>query len=88
MLSGKIALITGGSRGIGRQCALTLAGYHAEVIINYNGSEEKALETVEEIRKIARENKDWAKSDELRDLISQKGYNVKDTKNGVEVNKI
>ena len=41
-----------------------------------------------EQRKIARENKDWAKSDELRDLINQKGYNVKDTKNGVEVIKI
>ena len=41
-----------------------------------------------EQRKIARENKDWAKSDELRDLINQKGYLVKDTKNGVEINKI
>lgn len=50
MLSGKIALITGASRGIGRQCALTLAGYGAEVIINYNGSKEMALKTVEEIQ--------------------------------------
>ena len=40
-----------------------------------------------EQRKKARENKDWAKSDELRDLINQKGYSVKDTKNGVEINK-
>ena len=38
-----------------------------------------------EQRKIARENKDWAKSDELRDLINEKGYNVKDTKNGQEI---
>ena len=45
------------------------------------------LDLVEQ-RKIARENKDWAKSDELRDLINQKGYLVKDTKNGVEINKI
>jgi len=52
MLSGKIALVTGGSRGIGRQCALTLAGYHAEVIINYNGSEQMAKKTVEEIEKM------------------------------------
>ena len=35
-----------------------------------------------EERKIARENKDWSKSDELRDLINQKGYIVKDTKEG------
>ena len=40
-----------------------------------------------EQRRKARENKDWAKSDELRDLINQKGYSVKDTKNGVEINK-
>lgn len=36
-------------------------------------------------RKLARENKDWAKSDELRDLITEKGYIVKDTKNGMEI---
>ena len=40
-----------------------------------------------EQRKIARENKDWAKSDELRDLIAQKGYIVKDTKQGQTVEK-
>ena len=48
-LSGKIALVTGASRGIGRQIALTLAGYGATVIVNYNGSEAKALAVVEEI---------------------------------------
>ena len=42
------------------------------------------LELVEE-RKIARENKDWAKSDELRDLIREKGYEIKDTKEGSEI---
>lgn len=48
-LSGKIALVTGGSRGIGRQIAVTLAGYGATVIVNYNGSPKKAEEVVEEI---------------------------------------
>lgn len=38
-----------------------------------------------EQRKIARQNKDWVKSDELRDLIYQKGYDIKDTANGTEV---
>ena len=47
---------------------------------------EEVLDLVEE-RKIARENKDWAKSDELRDRIREKGYVVKDTKDGMEISK-
>ena len=56
-------------------------------------NQEKSVEIPQEIkelleqRKIARENKDWAKSDELRDLIAQKGYIVKDTKQGQTVEK-
>lgn len=50
MLSGKIALVTGASRGIGRQTAITLASYGATVIVNYNGSKEKAEEVVKEIQ--------------------------------------
>ena len=34
MLTGKIAIVTGASRGIGRQIAKTLAGYGATVIVN------------------------------------------------------
>lgn len=49
MLEGKVALVTGASRGIGRQIALTLAGYGATVIVNYNGSKEKAEAVVAEI---------------------------------------
>ena len=37
-----------------------------------------------ETRKKARENKDWAESDRLRDLILEKGYTIKDTKDGYE----
>lgn len=48
-LSGKIALVTGASRGIGRQIAVTLAGYGAVVVVNYNGSREKAEAVVKEI---------------------------------------
>lgn len=45
---------------------------------------QEILDLVEE-RKQARANKDWAKSDELRDLIQSKGYEIKDSKNGTEV---
>lgn len=47
---------------------------------------EEILELVEQ-RKKAREQKDWGKSDELRDLISNKGYIVKDSKEGMTVEK-
>ena len=48
-LTGKVTLVTGASRGIGRQIALTLAGYGATVIVNYNGSAAKAEAVVNEI---------------------------------------
>ena len=38
-----------------------------------------------EIRQKARENKDWAESDRIRDEITKMGYMIKDTKNGYEL---
>ena len=48
---------------------------------------QEVLDLVEQ-RKVARSEKNWAESDRLRDLIIEKGYNVKDTKDGVEVSKL
>lgn len=49
MLENKVALVTGGSRGIGREIAITLASYGAMVVVNYCGSKEKAEDVVKEI---------------------------------------
>lgn len=51
MLTEKIALVTGASRGIGKEIAMELAERGATVIVNYSGSEEKAQQTVSEIKK-------------------------------------
>ena len=49
MLKGKVALVTGASRGIGRQIALTFGMAGAKVIVNYNGSEAAAQAVADEI---------------------------------------
>lgn len=55
MLEGKVALITGASRGIGRAIALKYAEAGANIIVNYSGNEAKAQETVTDIEKLGRE---------------------------------
>lgn len=49
MSENKVALVTGGSRGIGRACALKLAEAGVNVVINYAGNDEAAEKTVKDI---------------------------------------
>jgi cysteinyl-tRNA synthetase len=68
----------------------TVLGIEVDKLSSSSEKEEipqEILDLVEQ-RKIARDNKDWAKSDELRDLISEMGYCVKDTKQGMEISKV
>lgn len=56
-----------------------------------NKQEERLPEEIEELvnkRKEARENKNWALSDKIRDQLKEKGYAVKDTKEGMAIEKI
>ncbi|WP_394920428.1 3-oxoacyl-[acyl-carrier-protein] reductase [uncultured Robinsoniella sp.] len=50
MLENKVALVTGASRGIGKAIALKLAVDGAFVVVNYNGSKDKADEVVAQIK--------------------------------------
>ncbi|MDB5052124.1 MAG: FabG [Bacilli bacterium] len=54
MLQGKVALVTGGSRGIGRAIAIALAEAGANVVVNYAGNESAAAEVVAHIESLGR----------------------------------
>ena len=47
----RIAIVTGASRGIGREIAKMLVKEDIQVIANYNNSEKKAIELQEELKK-------------------------------------
>jgi 3-oxoacyl-[acyl-carrier protein] reductase len=49
---GKVAVVTGASRGIGKATALALAREGCTVVVNYSRSEEKARDVVEAIKAV------------------------------------
>jgi len=73
-LDGKIALVTGASRGIGREIALTYAREGADVICNYNNSKAHAESLVQEIQSMGRHaiavQADVAQADAVERLVN------------------
>ena len=74
-LKDKVALITGASRGMGRATALLFAKEGAKIIVNYNKSEKKASEVVEDIKKAGSDaiavKCDVSKEEEVKSMVNQ-----------------
>ncbi|WP_088105060.1 3-oxoacyl-[acyl-carrier-protein] reductase [Halalkalibacter urbisdiaboli] len=75
MLQGKVAIVTGASRGIGRATALELARNGANVVVNYAGSKDRAEQVVIEIKELGADaiaiQADVAKSEEVQALVKE-----------------
>ena len=74
-LEDKKAVVTGSSRGIGRGCAVTLAKYGADIVVNYVESREKAENVVTEIEDLGRRSfavkADISKEKEVKSMIKK-----------------
>jgi 3-oxoacyl-[acyl-carrier protein] reductase len=74
-LVGKAALVTGASRGIGKEIALELARQGADVAVNYSGSEERANSVVAEIKEMGRNaiaiQCDVSNSDSVANMVKE-----------------
>jgi enoyl-[acyl-carrier protein] reductase III len=72
-LTGRVALVTGGSRGIGRACALRLAEAGADVVVNFVSAQEAAMDVAEQIAGLGRKayvvKADVSEQDDVQSLM-------------------
>jgi len=72
-LKGKVAIVTGASRGIGRGIARMFAEEGAKVVVNYNTSKKEASSLAEEIKKMGRDvllvQADVSKADQVKNMV-------------------
>ncbi|MFC0558640.1 3-oxoacyl-[acyl-carrier-protein] reductase [Halalkalibacter alkalisediminis] len=75
MLQGKVAIVTGASRGIGRATAIELARNGAIVVVNYAGSQERAEQVVAEIKALGVDGlaiqADVANSEQVQAMVKE-----------------
>ena len=73
LVNNYVAIVTGGSRGIGKAISLELASMGKRIVIVYRSNREKALETLEDIKKLGAEGlifqADITKWDEVNSVI-------------------
>lgn len=74
-LTGKVALVTGASRGIGQATAIDLAKAGADIVVNFIGNEAVAQETVEAIESLGRKaikiKADVGNADEVQAMVDE-----------------
>ena len=74
-LTGKKALVTGGSRGIGHGIAICLAKQGADVAVNYVSSKDQAEQVVSELKNLGRDSfsvqADVSKSEEVKRMFEE-----------------
>jgi pteridine reductase len=73
--AGKVALVTGGARRVGRAFSLALAEAGCDIVVNYNGSADEAAETAADIERLGRRaiavQADISRTDDIARLVRE-----------------